>query len=127
MSDLVERLLDCSICAEGGEAICGEAADHIAELEHDLGESRNEQKLSEGWRTAWAKRAVELECVNEKLIEVLHKCTLHLEQEAEAEFVDERWQGNDAMMLCNEIDELFASQPLPPANADVYRKDMNDD
>lgn len=127
MNDLVKRLRDKDTHSNFDNWLCltDEAADRIEELKHDLEESRNEQKLSESWRTAWAKRALKMECEQEKLIEVLHKCTLHLEQEAEAECVDGRWQANDAMMLCSDIDELFASQPLPPANADVYRNDMN--
>jgi DNA repair ATPase RecN len=89
--------------------------DEIERLQHDHEEICNEQKLSENWRTAWMNRTLELEAEQEKMIEVLHRCTLHLEQEAEAELVEDRWQANDAMILCNDIDELFAAHPLPTA------------
>jgi hypothetical protein len=114
---------------------CNRQADRIEELEaeierlrHDHEESCNEQKLSENWRTAWMNRTFELEYEQEKMIEVLHRCTLHLEQEAEAELVEDRWQANDAMILCNDIDGLFAAYPLPAAlHPDAYKKEASDE
>jgi len=95
-----------------------------AELLDALAESNNEQKLSESWRTAWMERVHELEAEQEQMMALLHRCTLHLEQESEAEFVDDHWQANDAMMLCHEIDELFAASPLPAAMpSSAYKKE----
>jgi len=96
----------------------------IKRLRNELAESNNEQKLSESWRTAWQKRVMELEAEQEQMMALLHRCTLHLEQEAEAEFIDDHWQANDAMMLCHEIDELFAASPLPAAMpSDAYKQE----
>jgi len=98
------------------------------EMLHDLEESRNEQKLSESWRTAWMERVHELEAEQEQMMALLHRCTLHLEQESEAELVDDHWQANDAMMLCHEIDELFAASPLPAAMpSSAYKKEKNNE
>jgi len=97
--------------------------DKIEAQAHDLEESRNEQKLSESWRIAWMNRTLELEAEADKMIDALHRCSLHLAEEAEAELVEDRWQANDAMILCNDIDELFAAHPLPAAlPPDAYKK-----
>ena len=101
--------------------------DKIEAQAHDLEESCNEQKLSESWRIAWMNRTLELEAKADKMIDLLHRCTLHLEHEAEAELVEDRWQANDAMILCNDIDELFAAHLLPAAlHPDAYKSENDD-
>ena len=57
------------------------------------------------------------------MIEVLHRCALHLQQEAEAEHDGERWQANDAMILCSDIDDLLAAHPFASG---VVGEDAND-
>jgi len=95
------------------------------DLLYDFLGAQNEQKLSESWRNAWMKRTQELEAEQEKMIDVLHRCTLHLEKEAEAEFTGERWQANDAMILCEDIDSLFAAVPLASIPAAAYKKETS--